>query len=99
MSNKTCPRCQSELSRVPKSGFSKLLGKFLEVHRHKCQNPECDFQKLIFPEQKHSFKFLVPYAIVLGLPLLIIVTFSVLLSPKTPIQDLPTSSSPANSGN
>jgi len=95
MLTRTCPHCNCEVQRIPKTGISKFLGKFLEIHKYQCQNTKCKWEKLAFPElkQKYIFKLLFPYLITIGMPLILIIIFLIFSIPQQPDQSIPTSPS------
>jgi hypothetical protein len=91
MSIKICSHCSSETQRLPKQGFSKLLGRFTEVQRYQCQNPTCNHERLVFPDltSKYLSKLLLPYVITLGLPILMVFVVFIFSSSQVPNQDIP----------
>jgi len=97
MLTKICPHCNSEVERIPKTGFSKFLGRLMEVQRYQCQNTGCKWEKLVFPElnQKYVFKLLLPYLFTLGVPLLIIIVFLIFTAPRPSEQLFPQATPPS----
>jgi hypothetical protein len=74
MTQRICDRCKSDMERISKRGFSKLLGRFTEVRRYKCENMMCKSEKLTFSELKQPalVKFILPFIVTLGLSILLI---------------------------
>jgi len=91
MSIKICSHCNFESKRSPKQGFSKFLGRFVEVHKYQCQNPDCNRTRLVFPDltAKYLSKLFLPYLITLGLPILMILVIVIFSSSQRPLEDIP----------
>jgi len=71
MASRNCPRCKSlnSLARVPKGGFSRVLARFIEVYKYRCEGFTCKWEGLIFPSfnEKSLTEILLPYIVVIGI--------------------------------